>query len=68
VPLAIYSSNVISRASYGRVLQDIVHAVEQARYRVNLDRTFEFDEIADAHRYMEANRAVGKLVVLTPED
>ena len=39
--------------------------VEAGRYRVNIDRTFEIDEIGDAHRYMEANRAVGKLVVLT---
>jgi NADPH:quinone reductase-like Zn-dependent oxidoreductase len=44
-----------------------VAAVEAGRYRVNLDRTFEMSEIADAHRYMEANRAAGKLVVLTPD-
>lgn len=68
VPLAVYSSNVINRASYGQVLQDVIHAVEEGRYRVNIDRTFELDEIRDAHRYMEANRAVGKLVVLTPDD
>ena len=53
---------------YGRVLQDIIHAVEDGRYRVNIDRTFGIDEIRDAHRYMEANRAVGKLVVLTSDD
>lgn len=68
IPLAVYSSNVINRARYGQVLQDIIHAVEEGRYRVNIDRTFELDEIRDAHRYMEANRAVGKLVVLTPDD
>jgi NADPH:quinone reductase len=67
VPLAVYGSNVINRASYGRVFQDIVDAVEAGRYRVNLDRTFAMTEIADAHRHMEANRAVGKLVVLTPD-
>lgn len=68
VRLAVYGSNVINRASYGRVFQEIVDAVEAGRYRVNLDRTFAMSEIADAHRYMEANRAVGKLVVLTPDD
>lgn len=68
VPLAVYSSNAINRASYGRVFQTIVHAVEEGRYRVNIDRTFGINEIAAAHRYMEANRAVGKLVVLTPDD
>ena len=68
VPLAVYSSNAINRASYGEVLQGIIDAVEQGRYRVNIDRIFELGEIGDAHRYMEANRAVGKLVVLTPDD
>ena len=68
MPLAVYSSNAINRADYGHVFQDIVHAVEDGRYRVNLDHTFKMTEIADAHRYMEANRAVGKLVVLTPDD
>jgi len=28
-----------------------------------IDKTFRFDEIADAHRYMEANGQVGKIVV-----
>ena len=32
------------------------------------DASVSMSEIADAHRYMEANRAVGKLVVLTPDD
>jgi NADPH:quinone reductase-like Zn-dependent oxidoreductase len=48
-------------------MQDIVRAVEQGRYRANVDRTFPLDEIADAHRYMEDNRASGKVVGLPPE-
>lgn len=66
IPLAVYSSNEINRANYGQVVQHIIHAVEAGRYRVTIDRTFSIEEIVDAHRYMEANRAVGKLVVLTP--
>jgi NADPH:quinone reductase-like Zn-dependent oxidoreductase len=68
VPLAVYGSNVVNRDSYGHVLQDIVDAVEQGRYRVNLDHIFEMSDIADAHRYMEENRAAGKVVVVTPDD
>jgi NADPH:quinone reductase-like Zn-dependent oxidoreductase len=68
VPLAVYSSNSINRASYGQVLQDIIQAVEEGRHRANIDRIFKLDEIRDAHRYMEANRAVGKLVVVTPDE
>jgi len=29
---------------------------------VNLDKVFHFDEIVDAHRYMEENMSKGKLV------
>ncbi len=28
-----------------------------------IDRTFPLDAIADAHRYMESNRQLGKIVV-----
>lgn len=28
-----------------------------------IDKTFEFEEIAEAHRYMEANGQVGKIIV-----
>ncbi len=65
IPLAVYSSNEINRSSYGAAFQQIISAVEEGRLRVNLDRTFQMDEIVEAHRYMEANRATGKLVVLT---
>ena len=42
--------------------------VEARRRRLNLDRMFPVRETVGAHRYLEANRAVGKLVVLTPDD
>ena len=68
VQLRHFGSGVISRDSYGNVFQEIVQAVQDGRYRVNLDRVFAMSEIADAHRYMEENRAAGKVVVLPPED
>jgi NADPH:quinone reductase-like Zn-dependent oxidoreductase len=37
--------------------------VQAGRLPLNLDRVFRFDQIAEAHRYMEDNRATGKLVV-----
>ncbi|MBT5647939.1 MAG: zinc-binding dehydrogenase, partial [Rhodospirillaceae bacterium] len=33
------------------------------RYQMPLDRVFRFDEIKAAHACMEANQAVGKIVV-----
>lgn len=68
VRLRRFGSGVINRDSYTSVFQEIVHAVQHERYTVNLDRVFATAEIADAHRYMEADRAAGKVVVLPPED
>ena len=45
-------------------LQAYIDDVGAGLVPVGLDRTFDLDEIVEAHRYMEANRAKGKLVVL----
>jgi NADPH:quinone reductase-like Zn-dependent oxidoreductase len=68
VRLRHFASSEINRDSYTSVLQEIVDAVQEGRYSVNLDRVFAMAEIADAHRYMEADRAAGKIVVVPPED
>jgi NADPH:quinone reductase len=44
-------------------LQTIVDRVAAAEYKAKPARVFSFDEIQEAHRVMEANRANGKLVV-----
>ncbi len=46
-----------------RSLQHIVEGIEQKRYDTHIDRIFPFHQIVEAHRYMEENRATGKLVV-----
>jgi len=65
--------NGVFLTSYGGGSEDVT-AEELQRYvddvaagtiPVSLDRTFHLDEIVEAHRYMEANKAKGKLVVLT---
>ena len=43
--------------------QDIVAKAEAGAYQAKPARVFAFDEVADAHRIMEANQAGGKLVV-----
>ncbi len=47
-------------------LDEIITAVAAGRYPTHLDRVFPFDQLADAHRYMEANRATGKVVASMP--
>jgi NADPH2:quinone reductase len=64
VRLHRFGSDAITRDSYEGVFAEIVSAIEQGRYGANVDRVFALEEIADAHRYMEANRAAGKVVVL----
>ncbi|WP_369076831.1 zinc-binding dehydrogenase [Paractinoplanes durhamensis] len=46
------------------VLERVVRNVEAGVYRPNLDRVVGLDEIAEAHRYMEADQAAGKVVML----
>ena len=46
-------------------LQELVAQVAAGKLRVQVGRTFRLDEIVEAHRCMEENRAGGKIVVLT---
>jgi NADPH:quinone reductase-like Zn-dependent oxidoreductase len=43
--------------------QEIVEKVQSGVYKAAPSRVFAFEEIADAHRVMEASQAAGKLVV-----
>ena len=61
--LTPYGTHVLNRDNATASLQQILDAVAAGRYRVNLDRAFPFGEIVVAHRYMEDNRASGKVVV-----
>lgn len=65
VKLTKYSSQTIDRAGYAAAMQEIVTGVEQGRFKPAVDKVFRFEEIVEAHRYMEENRALGKLVVVT---
>lgn len=44
-------------------MQAFVDDVAAGRKRVAIDRVFQFEDIVEAHRYMESNQASGKLVV-----
>ena len=45
-------------------LQQFVQGIADGCNHVNVDKVFRFDEIVEAHRYMEENRATGKLVII----
>jgi len=46
-------------------LQALVDQIEEGSLVPKVGRVFSLDEIVDAHRCMEENRAGGKIVVLT---
>jgi len=44
--------------------QAIMRGVSEGWIRPHVDRAFRFDEIADAHRYLEERRNIGKVVLI----
>ena len=67
VRLTTYASRAtIDAAHCTQLLQQIVDGVAAGRYPTHLDRVFPFNQLAEAHRYMEENHATGKVVVTAP--
>jgi NADPH:quinone reductase-like Zn-dependent oxidoreductase len=46
-------------------LQDLVELIQDGRLKVAVGKVFNLDDIVEAHRCMEENRAGGKIVILT---
>lgn len=46
-------------------LDDLVSQIADGSMKIQIGKVFRLDEIVDAHRLMESNKAGGKLVVLT---
>jgi NADPH:quinone reductase-like Zn-dependent oxidoreductase len=63
--LTAFQSNDVRGPGSAKILQGIVDGVAAGRYHSNVDRVFALDDIVEAHRYMEANRATGKVVATT---
>ncbi len=63
VRLTVYMGE--SKDLSAELLQNFVDGVASGENQIKIDRAFTLDEIAEAHRYMESNKASGKLVVLT---
>lgn len=45
------------------LLQEFINEVEKGNIHLNIDTVFNLDQVAEAHQYMEDNKARGKLVV-----
>jgi NADPH:quinone reductase len=64
VKLTTYQSETLDMSTAGAALKDYVAGIEEGKYKVHIDKVFQFDEIVEAHHYLESNRATGKLVVI----
>lgn len=64
VKLTIYSSETIHSTLETEALQTIVSKVENGSYKSNVFKVFNFEDLPEAHKMMEENRAAGKLVVI----
>ena len=62
--LTAFHSNDIKGSAGGALLQQVIRDVEAGVYRPNVDRVFGLADIVAAHRYMENNQALGKLVAV----
>jgi NADPH:quinone reductase-like Zn-dependent oxidoreductase len=62
--LTAFHSNDAKGDAGAAVLERVVRNVEAGVYKPNVDRIFSLDDIAAAHRYMEDNRATGKVLML----
>lgn len=62
--LTAFHSDTVKGSAGATVLQRVVRAVEAGTARPNLDRVVGLDDIVLAHRYMENDQAVGKLVLV----
>ena len=47
------------------LLQEFIDEVEKGNIKLNIDKVFRLGEVANAHQYMEDNRAKGKVIVKT---
>jgi NADPH2:quinone reductase len=55
----------IGRATHGRILRDLARLVDAGKIRPLIDpHTFAFREVADAHQFLEAGQALGKVVLV----
>lgn len=62
VRLTTYGGN--SQDLLNMPFNELSQRIRAGTLKIPLARTFRLDEIADAHRYMEQNQALGKIVVL----
>lgn len=67
IPSSVYLTSYAGENSNlpPMLLQEFIDQIERGELNIQIDRTFQLDEIVEAHATMENNKASGKLVILT---
>lgn len=63
IKFTFHSTEKIETIKYTPILQEIINRVENGRYNPNIYKVFDFEDVIDAHKFMEQNKAIGKLVI-----
>ncbi|MDX1413426.1 MAG: zinc-binding dehydrogenase [Candidatus Promineifilaceae bacterium] len=65
---SIAGFNLANLWSHGEIIQDwmkqIISWYDEALFRPVIDKTFSFDQAADAHRYAQSQENIGKILLL----
>ncbi|MBI0579563.1 zinc-dependent alcohol dehydrogenase family protein [Neobacillus cucumis] len=57
--------NKEQRQEYGKILREVSNLVEEGKLQPLVDeRTFNFDQVKEAHSLLESNKAIGKIVLI----
>ena len=59
----VFSEVVGNREKLARARDFILQGLASGALKPVIDRSFEFDDIVEAHRYLESNQQIGKIVV-----
>ncbi|PFP23138.1 quinone oxidoreductase [Bacillus sp. AFS073361] len=57
--------NKEKRQEYGNILRKVTNLVEEGKLQPLVDeRVFDFDQVNEAHTFLESNKAIGKIVLI----
>ena len=63
ISCTFHTTEKVDAETYTNILQSIVNEVEMGKYNPNIFKVFDFSEVIEAHKMMEENRAIGKIVI-----
>jgi NADPH:quinone reductase-like Zn-dependent oxidoreductase len=46
-----------------RFVEDVLPLIESGKVKPNVDKVFRFEDVAEAHKYLESNASFGKVVL-----